>query len=145
MSYLKRIQNEIPEILTVYPNISVFYNKSHISIHIKDIQFILEPSYPFIPPQIIIKDMPYIKFLRAPSQRINTLFQYFNISCPCCNTIICQHNWRPTMRINAIMNEIQCANQLKTKIKYKIAIDDICSKKNIDTNTIGRYIFGFLY
>ena len=146
MSHLKRIQNEIPDILEKYNNINVFYSKHYTKIIIRNnIIFILEPNYPFNPPQIIINNVPYIHFLKAPSPRINNLFQYFSISCPCCNTITCMHNWSPSTRITTIMEEINKTNQLKTKIKYKMAVDDICTQKNIDTNSIGRYILQFLY
>ena len=144
-AYLKRIQIEVPELLEKYSDVTIYYNKIQITIIIKNIKFILDSCFPFAPPKVRVNNISYIQFLRAPTQRINKLINYFKQDCPCCKTIVCVRNWTPSTRILTIMEEIEKFVQLKEKIKYKIAVDDICKYKNVDFSSVGMSILGFLY
>ena len=62
----------------------------------------------------------------------------------CCSSIISDKNWSPAYRMENVLFEIAQVKIIKNYVKQYLIMDDICRKKNIDTDTIGNYILEFL-
>ena len=111
------------------------------------LKFILSERYPFREPRLMINDTFYKNHLaQNPNcERINKFIEkYMGIHCLCCSSIIYDKNWSPAFRISNVLSEIAQVNIVKKYMMNYLIIDDICCKKNIDTDTIGIYILDFL-
>jgi len=155
---VKRIANEIQEMLPIYKSISVEYEENRATITIMKqqtvptptptIEFCIKEGYPFTPPTITITTtmtnrIPYMTWLKTNSPRIHqTLKKITNTDCLCCSTILCPNRWSPTMTLRNILQEIERTHQLKRKIKYILATKDIGKKFNLP-EVIETYISGF--
>ena len=78
------------------------------------------------------------------SERINNFLRKNKVDCMCCSSIICDKNWSPAYRMENVLFEIAQVRIIKNYVKQYLMMDDICHKKNIDTDTIGRCILEFL-
>ena len=78
------------------------------------------------------------------SERINKFLRTNKVDCMCCSSIICDKNWSPAYRMENVLFEIAQVRIIKNYVKQYLLMDDICHKKNIDTDTIGRCILEFL-
>jgi ubiquitin-protein ligase len=112
----------------------------------KVLKFILPERYPFHQPKLMINDNFYKNcILQNPTcERINTFLKKNRVDCMCCSSIICDKNWSPAYRIENVLFEIAQVRFIKNYIKHYLILDDICRKKNIDTDTIGNCILEFL-
>jgi hypothetical protein len=52
--------------------------------------------------------------------------------------------WSPANQIRDILYQIKDVNEVKNYVKHYLIVDDICRTKNIDTDTIGMLLLGFL-
>ena len=112
----------------------------------KVLKFILSYKYPFIEPTLMINNKLYKNIiLQNPmSERINKFLRTNKVDCMCCSSIICDKNWSPAYRMENVLFEIAQVRIIKNYVKQYLMMDDICHKKNIDTDTIGRCILEFL-
>jgi ubiquitin-protein ligase len=112
----------------------------------KVLKFILSERYPFIEPKLMINEQLYKNILLQNSncERINKVLKKNQVDCMCCASIICYKNWSPAYRMENVLFEITQVKILKNYVKQYLMMDDICRKKNIDTDTIGNYILEFL-
>ena len=128
---MRRIGHEINEMTRKYPSLEIQAlfktDEIHISFSNKQPKFkeveirLKRDIYPFIPPQIFIRNKPYIEFIKPTSLRILKLLK----TCLCCSTIITKQNWTPTYQICTILNEIEETNELKCAVKYALALEDM--------------------
>ena len=153
---LKRVHNEIIELYSKYKNIKVKYTEEIIFLEIKvlknssnqisennhhhlppptyiNIEIQINNKYPFHAPAIFINTNPYIKYLTIKSNLISKILKKYNkFECLCCNSIICGSNcWTATYHIQKIIDEINYINELKQKVKYEIAVINLCDKHKI--------------
>lgn len=112
----------------------------------KVLKFILSERYPFIEPKLMIDDTFYKNNILQNSKchRINKILKNNFVDCMCCSSIICDKNWSPAYRIENVLFEIAQVRTIKNYVKQYLIMDDICRKKNIDTDTIGNCILVFL-
>ncbi len=112
----------------------------------KVLKFILQDNYPFYEPKLMINNKLYKNNILVHSKcaRINQILKNNFVDCMCCSSIICDKNWSPAYRIENVLFEITQVRFIKNYVKQYLIMDDICRKKNIDTNTIGNYILEFL-
>lgn len=128
-----------------YTDIQINLCEDILTITINNYTFILNKHYPFHPPNITIQDKPYINHLKYPtSRRIHKILNSDNITCMCCSSITNKNIWSPAYQIKDILDEIGRLNELKNYVKNYLIIDDICSVKNIHTDTIGMLILEYL-
>ena len=112
----------------------------------KVFKFILSDKYPFIEPKLMINNKFYKNIiLQNPTcDRINKFLKKNKVDCMCCSSIISDKNWSPAYRMENVLFEIAQVKIIKNYVKQYLIMDDICHKKNIDTDTIGNYILEFL-
>lgn len=112
----------------------------------KVLKFILSERYPFIEPKLMINDKLYKSNILQNSkcERIYKILKNNFIDCMCCSSIICDKNWSPAYRIENVLFEVAQVRTIKNYVKQYLIMDDICRKKNIDTDTIGNCILEFL-
>jgi ubiquitin-protein ligase len=126
---LKRIHAEIAELLSKYKTLDVHYTEEIIQIKIENKEFHINHNYPFLPPQVYIHSLPYHHFLNTINPKIiKTMKKYTDLTCFCCNTIICHANWTASYRIEKIMDEIANINHIKSRVKYDHAIKFLSDK-----------------
>ncbi len=151
ITFLKRWNSEF---INFYKNgihniqVNLESNELHVMIlneNKRNYKFILSNKYPFYQPKIFIGDEPYLNILKYKKvPRVNSILHKYNINCMCCKTIINERNWTPAYQIKNILAEIDDINNIKKYVKYYLIIDDICRKKNIDTDTIGVNILDYI-
>jgi hypothetical protein len=141
---IKRLFNEITELLKSNTDIRINLSKTQTEIIVGKITFIAFKNYPFEKPKLLINgDITYVKWLRSPTNRICVLLAKKGIKCMCCSTILCE--WTPTYTISKLMSEITDMNLIKREVKYRILLyDALFQKTNIDPNRIIHYIMQFL-
>jgi ubiquitin-protein ligase len=139
---LKRIKNRIIKDLSALSNVS-----SSIMIHIDDnknlpvitvednqynsyvYSFIIDNSYPFRPPVVMINSIPYINFCRINTVGFcNNLKKVGGIYCFCCNSIIHSVKWSPTVKLSDIIMEIRNFKKMRRDVINKICADVIIRK-----------------
>ena len=141
--FTERIKNRVIRELTTLSNVS-----SSIMFHIDDkknlpvitvednqydsfnvYSFIIDHSYPFRPPMVLINSIPYINFCRINTVGFcKNLKKVGNIYCFCCNTIIHSVKWSPTIKLSDIIMEIRKFRKMRRDVVNKI-ISDIIKKK----------------
>jgi hypothetical protein len=151
---MKRCNSEMLDLYEYYDfnsiQIKLFStNEIHFIIEESDgkvLKFILPERYPFHEPKLMINDQSYKNsILKNPMcERINKFLKKNRLDCMCCSSIICDKNWSPAYRMENVLFEIAQVKIIKNYVKQYLTIDDICCKKNIDTDTIGMYILEFL-
>lgn len=128
-----------------YKNIQMNLCNDEIRVTIENYTFILSNKYPFYPPKVLIRNKPYLNYLKYPmSERIQDILHEQKISCMCCSSICNKNMWSPANQIRDILQEIKRVNEIKKYVKNYLIIDDICRTKNIDTETIGMLVLEFL-
>jgi ubiquitin-protein ligase len=152
MTTLKRLSVELLEdLIPEYKSIAVVYDETKTTFTLKNITIILNSDYPFRPPTVLVNNNPYHKFILPPcSTRISQLVHEETQTCLCCHSIIKNPSlWSVAHRIKHIMSEINSVSKLKMKIKYIMAIEDICKQfesrlnQNVDKH-IEKRIMEFL-
>lgn len=128
-----------------YKNIQFTLYNEKIRITIDNYNFILTNKYPFYPPKVLIRNKPYLNYLKYPmSERIQDILRVHKISCICCSSISNRNIWSPAYQVKNILDEIKRVNDIKKYVKNYLMVDDICRTKNIDTETIGMLLLEFL-
>ena len=128
-----------------YKNIQMNLCNDEIRVTIDNYTFLLSNKYPFYPPRVLIQNNPYLNYLKYPtSQRIQHILHVHKISCMCCTSISNRNIWSPANQIRDILYEIKRTNEIKDYVKHYLIVDEICISKNIDTETIGMLLLGFL-
>ena len=141
---MRRIGIDIEDLMRMYTDIEVnaIYQKKetkitfgikieHHGINFEKIQIILQNDrYPFLPPDILVNNIPYIDSLKTKSKKINGFIQ----TCLCCVSIFRKENWLPSFQLSHIFNEMEEINKCKRKVKYKIAVDTIGKKYKIPSS-----------
>lgn len=133
----KRFNNEIENIMTYYtdkgePNfeIDVKYKLSTIELRLPgEIKITLPKHYPFHPPQVFINNNDYKRSLQCHSTKITHYLKQRNIDCLCCSTVLCDNNWSPTYTIIKIIDEVLATKNIKKRIGYELALDELTEKK----------------
>ncbi len=145
----RRVMNEINELVPVNKKINIIFEETCITIIINNKTIILSPAYPFKSPEVFINNNKYTRFLYPPTNRIFRHMSELNIGCVCCSSIITKPiNWVPTNTIQHILDEVFRVNNIKMKVKYSIAIEEIClliqriTRKSIN---IDRVFLEFLF
>jgi ubiquitin-protein ligase len=138
---VKRLAVELFEdLIPEYKSINVMYEKTQTVIHINNIVITINSNYPFRPPTVTINNLPYYKFVVPPrSKRISEIIHTETRSCLCCCSIIKNPSlWCVAHRVKDILAEIKKVTLLKIRVKYILAVEDLCKhfeirlKQNID-------------
>lgn len=152
MTTLKRLSVELLEdLIPEYKSINIVYDETKTTITLKNITIILNSDYPFRPPTVLVNNNPYHKFILPPcSSRISEILHQETHTCLCCHSIIKNPSlWSVAHRIKHIMSEINSVSKLKQRVKYIMAIEDICKlfegilRQNVDKH-IEKRIMEFL-
>jgi ubiquitin-protein ligase len=139
MASIKRLAGELHSyLIPTFTTVDVVYEQRETTIRFNNIKIILTQDYPFRSPIVFINERPYRFFLLPPhSQRINTIIHGENIKCLCCNSLVKNPDlWSPIYTIKDILEEIKRVTQIKHKIKYTMATEDICAafEKRLNQN-----------
>jgi len=81
--------------------------------------FIIPFEYPFTPPTVLLKGVPLKRYYFTSRLFREELKLIKNTDCLCCASILCQHNWGPTLNIINIVDEITEFFNIKLKIVEK--------------------------
>ena len=128
-----------------YKHIQMNLCNDEIRVTINNYTFILSNKYPFYPPKVLFRNKPYLNYLKySVSERIQHILHIHEISCMCCSFISNKNMWSPANQIRDILYQIKDVNKVKNYVKHYLIVDDICRSKNIDTETIGMLLLGFL-
>jgi len=143
---IKRLSSEIHDLLKTVDSITVTYEKNKSTITFpNNIRFELDNNYPFCPPRVWIKDIPYKEYrINHSSQRIQTYYADLGYECLCCCTMIKTENWSPIYQMSKVLEEIDQLNAIKQYVKYKIATEEITKHHELPQD-IGYEIESFLY
>tara|TARA_Y100000816_G_C26078474_1_gene568065 strand:- start:357 stop:875 length:519 start_codon:yes stop_codon:yes gene_type:complete len=94
-------------------------------------------NYPWHPPKIYTLDFHTLKEknlfiydLKLDGLILDELKEISNITCFCCNTILCGNNWGPTLNIISIVDEIKKIYEYKQRISERLTIKNINNKFN---------------
>lgn len=147
MSNNRRLQNEINELINcVEEGFTVTYTKPIIKLYFpKEIEIHIDRTYPFTPPQIWIKNVPYKKYRTINSSRIQNYFTELGYDCLCCSSIANRENWSPCYHISKILTEINELNTVKQYIKYKIATANLMKQRKELPEDVSTLIESFLF
>ncbi len=131
----KRIVSELLLLKNSYECVNLTFNNdldsivlividNNINPQFNTLSFILPNEYPFKPPKIIINDQNYISLLKLNSpEKLKGLHSLTGVKCLCCNTMVCNVNWCPTVTCCNIISEINTNFKLIEKILLKISFD----------------------
>jgi hypothetical protein len=104
--------------------------------------FILDETYPFKPPSLLINNIPFKQFLLNNNSKYKNIFtKLCGFECLCCNNILCSDRWSPALTIIKIINEINIYRSYKKIIIYKIMADKIKHKYLIDDIDLDSWFF----
>ena len=105
--------------------------------------FIIDNSYPFVPPKIFFQGRPYIDFLKVNySNKIFNLFKKITgKDCLCCNSFNCRDKWSPDITLKKIIDEICLFKLEKRKVLNKLLADKIKNKYLIDDINLDEWLF----
>jgi hypothetical protein len=133
-----RIAREYKELSKIYnvDNIIVLYNNEQkqiiitINNNIHEIMethtFVIDKTYPFVPPLYHYNDRRYSYYLNLPSQKFKNIFKtIYKKDCLCCNSLNCKYNWSPAIKLNMFINELNKIRQYKRNIVYKLLCSQI--------------------
>lgn len=115
----------------------------------KTLQFSIPQNYPFVPPYVFVKNIPYTKTIHCcevPSV-IKKLKKYYNeniISTECLYCSFITNQWTPVLGISDIIKEIEKIQSIKRQFKYEFAIERL-SKINKLPLDLWNMISLFLY
>jgi len=129
-----RINNEIAHLFNQFDFVSTERKESSILIKVikgkNTYEINLQYDYPFRPPSnIIYNGINYKQCLsHCPPKIQKILKNKYNINCLCCDTIICNSNWMPSMNTCHIINEIDKFIKIKKEIKIILLCDEIRTK-----------------
>ena len=105
----------------------------------KDVEFIITENYPFTPPNINIRSIPYIQI--AHYCHLPRIIKYMkklqNADCFHCGFIT--DNWSPAMHLIHIIYEIQKINRLKRNVGYALGLE----RSNLPQDII-LYVIAFI-
>jgi len=106
----------------------------------KEIQIILDSTYPFKPPKLIMNDHDHIDWFLKKYIEI-TFLKRFSIKndCICCHTIICK--WVPTFTIDQIIDEYKLYYDTYETLKM---IQEFYKKELFD-DLVYEKIFLYIY
>ena len=130
----KRITSELMSLKNNYECVNLTFNNdldsvvlividNNINQQFNTLSFILPNEYPFKPPKIIINDQNYISLLKLSSPEKKCLQSLTGFKCLCCNTVVCNNIWSPTVTCCNIISEINTNFKLIEKILLKISFD----------------------
>jgi ubiquitin-protein ligase len=124
-------------------------NEVHFVIEESDgkvLKFILSERYPFIQPKLMVNNKVYMNNVLKNSncERVHKILRNNFVDCMCCSSITCDKNWSPAYRMENVLFEVAQVRTIKNYVKQYLIMDDICRKKNIDTDTIGNCILEFI-
>jgi len=98
-------------------------------------KFIISPKYPFKAPELVLNNRPYSSYFLFKSPEFRELFyKYKGHRCFSCESLLCPNNWKPTVRLTKIIEEVnlfykECKEIIDivivNVIKRKYLIDDI--------------------
>ena len=118
MINLKRLNKELHNLLDIYEEVIVRKKKGKFSFSIKlkknNIILIFDDNYPFRYPNIKINNMSYISIISRTNK--DYLKEINGFDCLCCNSLLCNDRWGPTIRIESLVNEIKNFLDIKIRI-----------------------------
>jgi hypothetical protein len=129
-----RINNEIAHLFNQFDFVSTERKESSILIKVikgkNTYEINLQNDYPFRPPSnIIYNGFNYKKSLSYYPVKIQQILKNkYNIICLCCDTILCESKWMPSMNMSHIINEIHKFSNIKKEIKIILLCDEIRTK-----------------
>ncbi len=142
-----RINNEITHLFNQCKKISAEHDNNSILLKIKNnnknYEMRLLSDYPFKPPSNILYNNINLKNrLSNCPQRIKKILKHmYNINCFCCDTILCETNWIPTMNICYLINEIDKIMKIKKEIQIILSCNEIRDKFNCCFAEFEKYLF----
>jgi ubiquitin-protein ligase len=122
-NYLQILSINITENLINIKILDKNYSKNNIYT------FLINKNYPFTQPNVFINNITYIQFMQIKSpETLKLLKEIWGYDCLCCSTYMCSDNWRPTIKILNIIEEIQFYRNIRLAIMYKILCNKISQK-----------------
>jgi hypothetical protein len=148
----KRIASELLTLKNNYECVNLTFNAALDSIVLQiidntinsqfnSLSFILPNEYPFKPPKIIINDQKYRSLLKLNSpEKFKVLHSLTGLKCLCCNTMIRNCNWSPTVTCCNIISEINTNFKLIEKILLKISFDKLKLLLHDDYKNMEKFV-----
>jgi len=125
---LRRVNNEIADLKLKNPNIEFNLIKiSDLEYNLKfnfqgkELKIILDPSYPFKPPGLLVNGNDFFEIIRKSDTTM--IKKIYGFDCFCCESYLCSKNWSPSIRLDDIIN------QSLDLINKKMIVDNINSDK----------------
>lgn len=103
--------------------------------------FIIPFEYPFSPPEVLLKGVPLKRYYFTSRLFRKELKSIKNIDCLCCASILCQHNWGPTLNITNIVDEIIEFFNIKLKMVEKYMVLKVM--KNMP-EVLSKYVLQYI-
>ena len=129
-----RVNNEISNLFNQNDFVSTERKQNLILIKVikgkNTYEIDLQNDYPFRPPSnIIYNGINYKKGLSYCPVKIQQILKNkYNITCLCCDTILCESIWMPSMNTSHIINEIDKFIKIKKEVKIILLCDEIRTK-----------------
>lgn len=146
----KRITRELNLLPNLCSSISIHidetYNLPTVTVEDKETKtiysFIITNTYPFTIPRVKINFIPYREFLTINSIGFSSnLKKVGDIYCFCCNSLTNENNWRPTVTMSHIIEEIRKYKKLRRYVINKIISDIIIKKYLTDDINLQSWLF----
>ena len=149
----KRIKRDVESLFKLYPHnkLCIDNNLNYIIINIYEndnelnpiYKFIIKKYYPFSPPDIYYKNLPYENIYKILSPREQKYLTFLTKKeCLCCESVLCSNNWNITLNFIDIINEINNYRKIKKNIFIKILADKIKDKYLTNDINLDCYLFG---
>ncbi len=148
---LKRLLRESKDFSDKFISLSVSKdNNEKCIVNLKDkskykynnYSFIINHNYPFQPPELLINNIPYKKFLINSTIKYRQLFTKMSgLVCLCCQNILSKEKWSPGYTLIHVVNEINLFRTYKKNIVNKIMADKIKKKYLISDIDIDSWLF----
>jgi hypothetical protein len=143
----RRLKNEYDILKCITDKINIYCSQNNeiiIEILKNDNSYLLNIpiNYPFIPPTLKINNKPLNSLFKLPSERFSLYLKCVsNIECFCCYSYLCKNNWKPTLTIENIINQIEEYKEIKYLIILKIIVNKIVEKYLIKDIDLESWLF----
>jgi len=130
-------QNVTQNSKIVYYNCE-FYNLKDNNYY----KIIMSNNYPFNPPKLYVNGKSILFYHKIINFQFNkSLKKYIGINCFCCESILCDNNWGPSLTFTSILDELNIYKDVRHQILIRIILDVIKRKYLIDDINIVDWLY----
>lgn len=129
--YRRRLFKDLEDLVATYPNINVIFDDILkvpyvLVIHNENvIKITLHKCFPFKGPIIELDGEPYSKILiYTNAERKKALKDLKGIDCLCCESYICESNWKIQSRLKEVVDEVLKNIEINKEVDAYIRIQN---------------------